>query len=86
MFKKLLFVLLAALFLGGCNLDLRALMGEAATDVKSEPSPIATSTPAPAADPDLEKIPPSGTGTDNAALESDINATVILDEDFSDLE
>lgn len=84
MSKKLLLVLLASVFLGGCSLNLRALMGEeAATDTQEEASPDAENVPADSA---LQAIPSPGTGTDTASLERDLDATVILDEDFSDLE
>jgi hypothetical protein len=84
MVKKILVVSLAALALGGCSLDLKTLMGEGA--VSDEQQVTATTTPAPATDTSLEAMPSPGTGSDDATLETDVNSTTILEEDFSDLE
>lgn len=43
-----------------------------------------TSTPQP--DPELESQPELSEGTDVTSIEADLNSTVILNEDFSDIE
>lgn len=79
MYKKLLLVILAAIFLGGCTL-LSSLTGnQAASDQQT--GSLASSAP----DAALDAMPSPGTGTDEKSLEVDINSTTILDEDFSDL-
>lgn len=78
MVKKIMFLGLAAILLGGCSLQ-SYLPGknEAARDQKTEEEKVIVGeSPAPSL----------STGTDDDSLESDINATIILDEDFSDLE
>jgi len=50
------------------------------------PTPVPSATPTPTPDSALESQPAVGSGTDDNSLESDINSTQILDEDFSDLE
>ena len=83
MLKKIMIVTLASLTLGGCSLDLKTLMGEGA--VSDQQEALATATPAPTADPELGAMASPGTGSDEASLETDINGTTILNEDFSDL-
>ena len=78
MLKKMIWVGLGAILLGGCSLQ-SYLPGknEAARDQKTEEEKIIVGeSPAPSL----------STKTDDASLEADINATIILDEDFSDLE
>lgn len=83
MLKKVMIVTLASLVLGGCSLDLKTLMGEGA--VSDQQEAVATATPGPTADPELQAQPSPGTGTDEKTLETDVNNTTILEEDFSDL-
>jgi hypothetical protein len=85
MIKKLAILALSSLVLGGCTLTNIFSPNQAAQDAQSEP--VATSTPAPVASPDttLDAIPSTSTSSDETSLETDINNTKILDEDFSDL-
>lgn len=85
MIKKLTIVTLASLLLGGCTLTEVFKPSEAVKD--SQPEVVATATPTPMAspDPNLDAIPKTSTSSDEKSLETDINNTVILDEDFSDL-
>lgn len=82
MFKKLTLISLSALLLGGCTLLDVFKPSDAAKDINKEV--VASSTPAPP-DPNLEAIPSPKAENDVTSLETDINSTVILDEDFSDL-
>lgn len=86
MIKKLAILGISAILLGGCTFTDVFKTDNAAQDEK--PAVVATSTPAPTPTPDtqLQAIPSPLSGTDDASLETDINNTVILDEDFSDLE
>jgi hypothetical protein len=84
MFKKITMIALTSLILGGCSLNLKTLMGEGAVSDEQQES-LATTTPAPTTDPELSTVPSPGTGTDDASIETDIESTTILDEDFSDL-
>ena len=87
MIKKIAFLGISAILLGGCTLTDAFKAGNAAQDEKpaviatSTPTPIPTSTP----DAELQTIPSPGSGTDDKSLETDINNTIILEEDFSDL-
>lgn len=85
MLKKIAFIGVSALLLGGCTLTDIFKTNNAAKDSKS--LVVATSTPAPTSSPDtnLDAIPSTSTSTDVSSLETDINNTKILDEDFSDL-
>lgn len=85
MFKKIAFITLASLALGGCSLA--SLTGNKAVSDQKDADMVATSTPTPAASPDseLSAMPSPGTGNDDKTLETDINNTVILNEDFSDI-
>lgn len=69
---KIFIVLLSALILGGCTLA--SPQSDAAIDQK--PSTMAVSSPEPSL----------STDNSDAALETDLNATSIDAEDFSDLE
>lgn len=84
MFKKLTIISLSAALLGGCTLLDVFKPSDAAKDINKEvvatPTPTSTSP-----DPNLEAIPSPKAENDVTSLEADINATVILDEDFSDL-
>lgn len=85
--NKLILILTTALVLGGCTLSSQ-LWSKSATDTAlptPTASPVALS-PSPSPDPELESQPQTTTGTDYSSLESDLNSTVILEEDFSDLE
>lgn len=82
MIKKLTIVTLAALLLGGCSLDWQALMGnKAATDVQEDSNTMIKES-----DAELKAMPSPATSNDESSLETDINSTTILEEDFSDLE
>ena len=83
MLKKLIIVSLSAVLLGGCTLLDSLKTGDAARDAK--PQVVETSTPTPSIDPELQTIPSPASGTDTTSLETDINSTTILDENFSDL-
>lgn len=86
MFKKIAIVTLASLALGGCSLNDYLPTNQAVTDEKKEV--VATSTPAPSAlqpDQGIDSMKPTSSSTDVTSLETDINNTVILEEDFSDL-
>lgn len=84
MFKKLTLISLSALLLGGCTLLDVFKPSDAAKDINKEVVASSTPTPAPP-DPNLEAIPSPKAENDVTSLETDINSTVILDEDFSDL-
>lgn len=85
MIKKLAIISLSAVLLGGCNLTDIFQSGNAAKD--SQPV-IITSTPIPTSSPDssLEAMPSTSASDEVTSLETDITNTVILDENFSDLE
>jgi PBP1b-binding outer membrane lipoprotein LpoB len=85
MLKKIAILVSSALLLGGCTLTDSLKSGNAAKDQKSEV--VATTTPSPTVSPDtsLESMPPVSNSTEVTSLEADINGSVILDEDFSDL-
>lgn len=84
MYKKLLIVGLSAILLGGCTLTDVFKNNQAAEDSK----PISSMTPSPspsAIDTELQAVPSTSTSSDVDSLETDINNTTILKEDFSDL-
>ncbi len=84
MLKKLAIISASALLLGGCTLGDVIKTGDAANDEQS--MAVATSTPAPAKpDQELEVIPSVSTSSDMSSLETDINNTKVLQEDFSDI-
>lgn len=84
MFSKLTIILLATLFLGGCNLTWPS--PNAASDTQS-PTPYVASSPVPQqVDPELDEVKETSSDTDVTSIEADLNNTVILQEDFSDLE
>ena len=89
MFKKIAVISLASLVLGGCSLASLTKTDTAVSDQKPGDAMMATSTPAPVVspspDPELQAIPSNGTGNDDKTLETDINNTTILDENFSDI-
>lgn len=80
--NKLILILAAALLLGGCTIGSN-LMGNNATDSASY-TPTPTSSAAP--DPDLEAMPQTTSSSDESSIQTDLESTVILEEDFSDLE
>lgn len=84
MLKKLALITISSLLLGGCTLLDSLRQSDAAQDVK--PAIVATPTPLPSSDSALQAMPSTAPGTDVTSLETDINSTVILDEDFSDLD
>lgn len=83
--NKVLLILVAAVILGGCTLS-AGMNKQSSTDSVSimspEPTPQASLMP----DTELEAIPDTKNSTDKESIEADLNATVILEEDFSDLE
>ncbi len=86
MLKKIAVVALASLALGGCSLKDMLKTNSAVMDEKNEV--VATSTPAPTymePDKDLDSMKQTSSSTDATSLETDINGTTILQEDFSDL-
>ncbi len=83
MLPKIIIVLAAALLLGGCGL-IPLRQGGAASDQK--PEQTMTASPAPSSDPAIETMPSPGSQNDATTLETDIESTTILEEDFSDLE
>jgi hypothetical protein len=88
MFRKLSLLLGASLLLGGCTLgSLTSKPGDAATDAiaTTTPSPVAVASASPVADPELDKMPATSQSTDIDSIESDLNNTNILNEDFSDI-
>lgn len=82
--NKLILVLAAALLLGGCTIGSK-MMGQSATDMSS-PTPTSSPVSSTLPDSELDSIPSTTTSSDTSSIESDLNATVILEEDFSDLE
>ncbi len=86
MYKKIAIIGISALLLGGCTLTDLFKTNTAVNDVAS-PMPAATTTPAPSPseDPELKAIPSTTPANDDKSLETDINSTTILKEDFSNL-
>ncbi len=79
--NKFILILTTAILLGGCTLGSQMTKkSEINTTLNSSP----TSSVLP--DSDLDSIPATTTSSDTSSIESDLNATVILEEDFSDLE
>lgn len=76
MLKKLAILTCSAFFLGGCSLQNIMNLGDAAQDTQS---------PMPSPDAQLQAMPSTAPSNDDASLETDINNTTILNEDFSDL-
>lgn len=86
MLKKLAIITLASLALGGCNLKDYLRTNSAVMDEKKELT--ATSTPVPTQatpDKDLDSMKQTSSSTDVTSLETDVNNTVILNEDFADI-
>lgn len=81
---KLFLILVAALVLGGCTLG-STMFKQSATDEASS-TPVPTPVSSVVTDEELESIPSTKSDTDAASIEADLNATSILEEDFSDLE
>lgn len=84
MLKKLALITLSAALLGGCTLGNVLKTNNAATDEKPG-TPMSSVAPTTSPDTSLESMPATTNGTDNASLETDVNSTTILDEDFSDI-
>lgn len=82
--NKLILILSAALLLGGCTLGAKKMENTPNTQASPTPtsSPMSSSVP----DQDLDEMPKTTTGSDTKSIETDLNATVILEEDFSDLD
>ncbi len=81
MLKKIVTITLSAALLGGCTLGDLLKPGDAAKDARSD----VVASPSPTPDTSLDAMPTTSSGSDDASLETDINSTTILDEDFSDL-
>lgn len=80
MYQKLFAIIFASLLLGGCSLNLPS--EKAATDTKSsQPELLGTPSPADAQD----KSEPLSQDTEIDSLQKDIDSTIIIEEDFSDL-
>lgn len=88
MLKKITILAISGLMLGGCTLTDVFKVNNAANDTQT--SPVATTTPNPSPtatnDPELKTIPSPGSGNDEKSLESDINNSVILNEDYSNIQ
>lgn len=86
MYGKIAIVGVSALLLGGCTLTDVFKTNTAVNDVAS-PMPVATTTPAPSPseDPQLKAMPSTTSASDDKSLETDINNTTILKEDFSNV-
>ena len=82
--KLILLIIAAAVLLSGYSLGSK-MMGNSATDTSS-PTPISSPVGSTIPDSELDSIPSTTTSSDSGSIESDLNATVILEEDFSDLE
>lgn len=81
---KLIFLALSAFILSGCTL--LPSKENAATDTQLQVSPVATSTPAPAeVDQVYVESQQTSSNNDLDSLESDLNKTLIPDEDLSDI-
>ncbi len=80
--KKLFLILVAGIILGGCTLA--SWREEAASDEQSQAAPSATTTGQ--ADTDLAKTPSLTSDNQVGDLETDINNTEVLNEDFADLD
>lgn len=89
MIKKIAILSLSAALLGGCTLADVLKPNNAATDVQSSPTAVSTPAPSPVVsappDPELQAMPSTTTGTDDKSLETDINNTKVLNEDFSNI-
>lgn len=79
MYTKIAVVTLFALILGGCILTDYFKPNQSASDQQPQES-VAVE------DQSLEAMPSTSSDNDVNALETDINSTVILEEDFTDLE
>ena len=77
-------IILTSIVLGGCSLASLTAKPESAATTASVPaaSLAPSATPSPSPVPQLEQIPPTGSADDLKSLETDINATVILEESF----
>lgn len=79
--NKFILILTTAILLGGCTLGSQMTKK---SEINTTPNSSPTSSVLP--DSDLDSIPATTTSSDTSSIESDLNATVILEEDFSDLE
>lgn len=79
MYTKIAVVTLFTLILGGCTLTDYFKPNQSATDQQSPDTTMVE-------DQTLEAMPSTSSESDVDSLEADINSTVILEEDFSDLE
>lgn len=82
MLKKLTFIGLASVILGGCTLTDSLKSGSAV----STKSPDTQESKSVTIDKELEVMPSISTSTDTSSLETDIENTKILEEDFSNLD
>jgi hypothetical protein len=86
MLKKIALITLASLALGGCSLKDMLKTDTAVTDENQET--VMMESPVPTymePDEDLDGMKQTSSSTEVTSLESDVNNTVILEEDFSDL-
>jgi len=79
--NKFILILTTAILLGGCTLGSKM---SKKSEINATPTASPTSSALP--DSDLDSIPPTSSSSDSSSIESDLNATVILEEDFSNLE
>lgn len=79
MYTKIAIVILCSLFLGGCTLTDYFQPTQSASDQQPAESTQLE-------DQALATMPQISTDDDLDSLEADLNSTVILEEDFSDLE
>lgn len=88
MFKKLAILSLSTVILGGCSLQTMVKTNDAAKDSQS-PAPAMTKPEATVTtSPDaalLQANPSTSPANDDKSLETDINNTNVVKEDFSDL-
>lgn len=81
MYTKIFTILLASLILGGCTMG-NWSSNQAATDNQTiSETPISSVAPTPSG----ESSKPLSQDTEVDSLQTDIESTVILEEDFSDL-
>ncbi|GAB4026180.1 MAG: hypothetical protein Fur0011_0920 [Candidatus Microgenomates bacterium] len=79
--NKFIIILTTAILLGGCTLGSKMTKK---SEINSTPDASPTSSVFP--DTDLDSLPATTTSSDISSIEQDLNTTVILEEDFSDLE
>lgn len=80
--NKLILILASAFILGGCTLSSQ-LFESTPNETNTV---VASPTPTPLPDPELQAMPSPHTDSDPDSIEADLESTLILEEDFSDLE